>query len=186
MAFDLVAKLRLRDDFSDPLRKIQKQTERTQKIMDKLNKANMQTTKSTEQLSKAGSKLSSGFRGFGKMTDSVFSMKNAFIGLVGAIGGATAAHKIFESTIGEAAKYEQSLIMIQAMFDDEKAAKAYTEMLNKFAIDSPIMDSQTMFANSKSFITASKDVKQLEMMWSLTERLAATDPAQGLEGAVNL
>jgi hypothetical protein len=182
--FDLKARISLSDKFSDPLRKIQKQAERTQKIMDKLAKANMQTAKSTEQLSKAGSKLSRGFKGIGKVTDSVFSMKNSFIGLAGAIGGATAAHKIFDATIGEAAKYEQSQVMIEAMFDDEKVAKAYTEMVNKFAIDSPIMDSQTMFSSSKSFITASKDVKQLKMMWSLTERLAATDPAQGLEGAV--
>jgi hypothetical protein len=182
--FDLKARISLSDKFSDPLRKIQKQAERTQKIMDKLNKANVQTAKSTEQLSKAGSKLSSGFKGLGKMTDSVFSMQNAFVGLAGAIGGAATAHKIFESTIGEAAKYEQSQVMIEAMFDDEKAAKAYTEMVNRFAIDSPIMDSQTMFGSSKSFITASKDVKELEMMWSLAERLAATDVSQGLDGAV--
>ncbi|MEH6941685.1 hypothetical protein V7014_07435, partial [Bacillus sp. JJ722] len=41
-----------------------------------------------------------------------------------------------------------------------------------------------MYGNSKSFITVSKDMKQLEKMWSLAERMAAMDPAQGTEGAV--
>jgi len=41
-----------------------------------------------------------------------------------------------------------------------------------------------MFSNSKSFISQTKDVKQLEKIWNLTERLLAVDPKQGVEGAV--
>ncbi|MFE7820596.1 hypothetical protein ACFU1R_20565 [Priestia megaterium] len=41
-----------------------------------------------------------------------------------------------------------------------------------------------MFSNSKSFISQTKDVKQLEQIWNLTERLLAVDPKQGVEGAV--
>ncbi|MEW4281762.1 hypothetical protein [Priestia megaterium] len=57
-------------------------------------------------------------------------------------------------------------------------------MLNKFAIKSPVLDSSEMFSNSKSFISQTKDVKQLEQIWNLTERLLAVDPKQGVEGAV--
>jgi hypothetical protein len=188
MAFDLRAILRLDDKFSKPLSRIEKAAQRTKKVTDQLRDSNGRLRDSMGRFSKESDRAANSLGGFsGKASGALRGLgglQTAFLGIASAIGGATAAHKIFDSTIGEAAKYEQSLVMIEAMFDDEKAAKAYTEMLNKFAIDSPIMDSQTMFANSKSFITASKDIKELEMMWSLTERLAATDPAQGLEGAV--
>jgi hypothetical protein len=92
--------------------------------------------------------------------------------------------KIFHATVGEAMKMQQSEIVIGAMFDDTKASKSYMDMIDKMSIKSPLMDSQTMYGNSKSFITQTKDVKQLEKMWGLTERLMASDPQQGLEGAV--
>jgi hypothetical protein len=188
VAFDLVAKLKLQDNFSDKMRRIEKATQRAKKVSDQYRDSNGRLRDSMVRFSKESDRATKSIGGFsgkaGGALRGLGSLQTAFLGIAGAIGGAAAAHKIFESTIGEAAKYEQSQVMIESMFDNEKAAKAYTEMVNKFAIDSPIMDSQTMFSSSKSFITASKDIKELEQMWSLAERLAATDPAQGLDGAV--
>lgn len=116
--------------------------------------------------------------GIGKLT-------GIFAGLTGAIGGAIGAKKLFDATIGEAAKYEQSTIVIKAILNDKDLGQQYMDLVNKFAIDSPIMDSQTMLANSKSFLTTiGGDMKQLEKAWSLAERMAAIDPVQGVEGAV--
>ncbi|WP_461673445.1 hypothetical protein [Priestia megaterium] len=97
---------------------------------------------------------------------------------------AAGAYKTLEATIGQAMKMEQSQVTIDAMFDNKKLSKQYQDMLNSFAIKSPVLDSSEMFSNSKSFISQSKDVKQLEKMWNLTERLLAVDPKQGVEGAV--
>ncbi|KQL18860.1 hypothetical protein [Cytobacillus solani] len=121
--------------------------------------------------------LTSPLRAIGSLTTSLH-------GLVGAFTAAAGAKKIFEETIGQAAKYEQSTITISAMLNDKKLGQDYMKLVDKFAIDSPIMDSQSMLANSKSFLTQSKDMKQLEKMWSLAERMAAIDPYQGVEGAV--
>jgi hypothetical protein len=116
--------------------------------------------------------------GIGKLT-------GIFLGLSGAIGGAVGAKKLFDATIGEAAKYEQSTITIKAILNDKELGQQYMDLVNKFAIDSPIMDSQAMLANSKSFLTTiGGDMKQLKQAWSLAERMAAIDPVQGVEGAV--
>jgi hypothetical protein len=116
--------------------------------------------------------------GIGKLT-------GIFLGLSGAIGGAVGAKKLFDATIGEAAKYEQSTIVIKAILNDKDLGKQYMDLVDKFAIDSPIMDSQSMLANSKSFLTTiGGDMKQLEKAWSLAERMAAIDPVQGVTGAV--
>jgi hypothetical protein len=119
------------------------------------------------------------------MAGSIGKLTGIFAGLTGAIGGAVGAHKLFMATIGEAAKYEQSTIVIKAVLNDKELGQQYMDLVNKFAIDSPIMDSQTMLANSKSFLTTiGGDMKQLEKAWSLAERMAAIDPVQGVEGAV--
>jgi hypothetical protein len=128
--------------------------------------------------------MSSMSRGVSGAVNGVSRLTSGLHGLVGAYAAVSGAKKIFEETIGEAAKYEQSSIVIKAMLNDEKLGKDYMKLVDKFAIDSPIMDSQAMLANSKSFLTASKDMKQLEKMWSLAERMAAIDPMQGVEGSV--
>ncbi|MBA9027514.1 hypothetical protein [Peribacillus huizhouensis] len=130
-------------------------------------------------------------RGLGNAGRSIGSAITSLGGLASAIGGvylayeaARGAAKVFEATVGAAAKFENSEVMIGALFNDSKLAKQYTDMVDSYAIDSPIMNSQDMYGNSKSFITMTKDIRQLEKAWSLAERMAAIDPYQGVEGAV--
>ena len=185
MAFDLRARLRLDDRMSDPLRRIQRQTEQTQRIIDRLNRSTGATTRAMGSVNRETGRLSDGFRMMGRATKSIFSVKNAFLGVAAAIGGATTAKKVFDETIGAAARREQSTVTISAILNDKKLGKQYMDMINKFAIDSPIMNSEDMLANSKSFLTSiGKNMKQLEKAWSLAERMAAIDPMQGVEGAV--
>ncbi|PFP30134.1 hypothetical protein COJ96_06865 [Bacillus sp. AFS073361] len=123
-------------------------------------------------------------RSASSMAGNISKLTGMFAGLGAAIGSAAAARKIFDSTVLEAAKYEQSTVVINAMLNDKELGKQYMDLVNKFAIDSPIFNSQDMLGNSKSFISITKDMKQLEQLWSLAERLSAVDPVQGLEGAV--
>lgn len=174
MAFDLRAVLRLDDRFSDPMRRAERVTERTQRTMDRLSRTTNTVERSQERLNHSLSKVGRGFS----------SLKSGILAAAGAYATLQSAQNLFSSTVGNAAQFEQSNVVIGAMFDDKKLAKQYTKMLDKFAADSPVMDSQAMYANSKGFISQTKNVKQLEKMWSLAERMAAIDPAQGVEGAV--
>jgi hypothetical protein len=123
-------------------------------------------------------------RSISSLTSGVGSLTNSFLGLSAAIGGAVTAKKIFDETILAAAKYEQSTITISAILNDKELGKQYMDLVDRFAVDSPILNSQEMLANSKSFLTMIKDIDQLEKAWSIAERMAAIDPMQGTEGAV--
>ncbi|WP_127485927.1 hypothetical protein [Neobacillus mesonae] len=150
-----------------------------------MNRATDQLGRTTQRTHREMGRLSDGFKFLSKATGTIFSLKNAFLGLTAAIGGAAAAKKIFDETILAAAKYEQNTVTISAILNDKKAAKQYMQLVDKFAIDSPIMNSQDMLENSKSFLTTiGKDMKMLEKAWSLAERMAAIDPVQGTTGAV--
>jgi hypothetical protein len=177
MAFDLRAVLRLDDKFSKPLSKIEKATQRT-------NKVTQQLAKSTEQATKSTDRLATGFGRVGRASSGLGGIGRTFVGIAAAIGGATLAAKTFNSTVLAAAKHEQSSVMINAMFNDKNLAKQYMDMVDRISISSPILDSQGMYENSKSFITVTKDIKQLESLWSLAERMAAVDPLEGLSGSV--
>jgi hypothetical protein len=189
MAINLEARLRAMDDgftrtmerAESRMRSVRRTTDRLSGGMSSYDRMSRRAASSTDRFNSGMRKMGSGAK---KAISGITSLKGSFIGLTAAVGGAMAAKKAFDSTVWEAAKMEQSNVMIGAMFDDKKLAKQYTKMIDRIAIDSPLLNSQDMYGNSKSFITASKDIKQLERMWDLTERLNAVDPAQGVEGAV--
>lgn len=195
MAVSLKARISLVDKFSAPMRQIERQVERNQRALDNLRRKSNQAGNSMDKMNRSSSRASSGFSGLGRgvtgLAGGLGSLVRSFnpvaMGFAAVAAGATAAYgavKIFNATVGEAMKMQQSQIVISAMFDDKKLSTEYMKMLDKIAIKSPLMDSQQMYGNSKSFITASKDLGQLEQMWGLAERLMASDPQQGLEGAI--
>lgn len=237
MAFNLRAILKLDDQFTNPMRKIERQMRQTERMTQKMSDSNSRLNSTMNRAKYQAYKMQSGmnaasasFLKFGKSVSSsmnvlqnsahlrtylrevrrglpslgksgmdafktigrgalsagkaVLSLKTGFLGLAAAIGGVVAAKKVFSSTVGEAMKFEQSSIMIDAMFDNKKVSERYKDMMQKMAIDSPLLNSQDIFGNSKSFIMLTKNTDQLKEMWSLVERLNAVDPAQGVEGAV--
>lgn len=131
------------------------------------------TNNATNTVNRLGRAFTSPIRAVGNLT-------SGLNGLVGAYAAVRGAQKILEETVGAAAKYEQSTVTISAILNDKKLGQQYMDLVDKFAVDSPIMDSQSMLANSKSFLTSiGSDMKQLEKAWSLAERMAAIDPYQG-------
>lgn len=187
--FDLRAVLRLDgSQFSNALNRIARQTQhannQTQYFTDSAGRLRDHLGRFASSSNNAGNSVSRLGRAMTSPIRSIGSLTTSLNGLVGAYAAVRGAQEVFDNTVGEAAKYEQSTIMISAMLNDKELGKQYMELVDRFAIDSPILDSQGMLGNSKSFLTASKDMKQLEQMWSLAERMAAIDPYQGLEGAV--
>lgn len=188
--FNLRAVLRLDgSQFVRGMRQVERATERANRVnrtfvdsqgrlRDGMGRFAGSTATATNSMSRFGRAFTSPIRAVGNLT-------SGLTGLVGAYAAVRGAQKAFEETVGAAAKYEQSTVTISAILNDKKLGKQYMELVDKFAIDSPIMNSQDMLANSKSFLTSiGSDMKQLEKAWSLAERMAAIDPMQGVEGAV--
>lgn len=143
---------------------------------------------------RAGMAFGSGMKSVGSsiksMTSSVFSLNGAFIALAATYGTVKAAQGVFNATVGQAMDREQSQIVIGAMIQDEKKTRDYIKFMREMAIESPILDSKVMEKESRGFIAAVRaandgmfNQKQIEKMWSITEKLAAYNPIQGTEGA---
>lgn len=181
MAFDLTARLSLVDKMTKPLRSISKQMESFRKTTNGTRDANGRLRDEQGRFVSSGNRVA---KSFGSMTSSSRNYTASLAGVAAGIGAVIGVQKTLNATVGAAMKMEQSQIVIEAMIDDKSLSKQYMKMIDKFAIDSPVLDTQAMYANSKSFLAASTDLKELEKMWDLSERLVAVDPVQGVEGAV--
>jgi hypothetical protein len=206
MAFDLVAKLKLQDNFSDKMRRVEKQIERAKKATDTYTDANgrlrnaqgkfVASGKSaTKQLSaiermlqraglsannfgkNASNAMNRAARGTGGLVRSIGAVATAYM-------GAKAAASAWDRTIGAAAAYEMREVTVKAMFGGNftKNAQKYLDFVEgRAAVSQFSMDD--FLTAGKSFIPTTKDNKQLEKMVNLAERLGAIDPEQGITGA---
>jgi hypothetical protein len=188
LAFDLVARLKLKDDFSSKIRRASRSAQNMERVTRKLSSESSRLGSNMQRVSTSTDRASRSLRNFKSSSSmnigSITKFTGALAGLAAAFGGVVAAKKTFDATVLAAAKHEQSTVMINAMINDKAISKQYMDLIDRISVKSPILNSQDMYANSKSFLTQSKNLKQLEKMWSLAERLAAIDPAQGVEGAV--
>jgi len=195
MAINLTAIFRMRDEGSSRMRRL------TQ-MMDQMNRtsrsAGESVSRSQAAVSRLGSAVSStsnrmnGFStsvsrlhvGSNGLSASFGGLQSTLVGLASAYIGANGAAKLLNATIGKAAQFEQSKAIIQAAFQDNGATKQYMKMVDKIAIDSPLLNSGEMFAGSKGLLTLTKDMGQLEKSWKLVERLIASDPTKSIDDAV--
>ncbi|MBD7945280.1 hypothetical protein H9650_14230 [Psychrobacillus sp. Sa2BUA9] len=188
MAINLVARMRVDDGLTQPMRRITRQLGETERATTRLSRRMAQNDTQFNRFRRTTTGLVSGIsgltRGFGGLVSKINPLSMAFTGIATAATGAYGAVKIFNATVGEAMKMEQSKVVIGAMFNDKGVSDDYMKMMDKMAIKSPIFNSQDMYDNSKMYVSRTKDVKQLEKMWKVTERLAAANPMQGTEGAV--
>ncbi|NSL51701.1 hypothetical protein [Calidifontibacillus erzurumensis] len=194
MAYNLTAVLQLKDKYSKPMRQAIKVTEQlnkatkiAQKSTDTWRNANGRLRDSMGRFIKDGNlatKVFSGItKGAGGALSSVTKLTGAFVALSAAIGGYKLSKGIFDKTIGEAAKYEQSSVTVKTMFQDDAKYREFVKMAERVAIESPLLNSQDLFANAKSFVTKTSDIKQLERIFKIIEKLNVIDPVQGVQGA---
>lgn len=184
MAINLTAVFRMRDQGSSRMRRL------TQ-LMDQMNRTSRATGESVSRtqtavnrfggaISSTSNRMSSfstrmtGLRaGTNGLSASFSGMQSSLIGLMGAYAGVNGAAKLFNATIGAAANYEQNAMAISGMFGDDKQAKKYLQMIEKAAIDSPVLNSTDMMTNSKAFLGISKNLNELKQVWGLVERIQA-------------
>lgn len=184
MAIDLKAVFRVQDNGTSKLRKIMQQTQKVAQVTDQLAKSNQQAAKAANTFRDANGRLRDANGRFlsesnkllgtnGRLATSFGGLQSSIMGLVGAYSVAQGAAAAFNATIGAAAKFEQQSMALEGMFKDANKAEEYLKMLDRMAIESPVLNSSDMRKNSKAFVGLTKDMKQLEEMWGLTERLQA-------------
>ena len=110
-------------------------------------------------------------------------LKSQLLGIAGAYLGAQGAAKLYESTLGAASKYEASKVAIEAIFNEKSLSDSYLKVVEKMAIDSPLLNSSEMLGASKGLVAMTKNVDDLGKSWSIIEKLMVLDPTQGTEGA---
>jgi len=143
---------------------------RTQTAVNRFGGAISSTSNRMSSFSTRMTGLRAGTNG---LSASFSGMQSSLIGLMGAYAGVNGAAKLFNATIGAAANYEQNAMAISGMFGDDKQAKKYLQMIEKAAIDSPVLNSTDMMTNSKAFIGISKNLNELKQVWGLVERIQA-------------
>lgn len=119
----------------------------------------------------------------GRESGALQGLGASLVSVAGLYAAAQGASKAFQATIGAAAQYEQSEVAVKAIFNDDKASKAYLAMVDKMAIDSPLLNSGEMLKSSKTLTAMTKNVGDLGKAWSIIERLMVLDPTQGTDGA---
>ncbi len=192
MAYDLTAVLRLQDKFSRPMKLATQAAERMKRTTDQmsrsLNMTNKASASATGGITKMSAKAERAFatmsKGAAGTTSMIGGLRGQFVGLAAAIGGAYAAKQLFDRTIGSAANNELSVMQIDSMFGNQQKAKAYMESLRKMAVDSPLLNSNQMFDNSKSLLGMTRDLKTLGNTWKVVEKLMAWAPERGVDDAV--
>ncbi|AJK86303.1 phage tape measure protein [Lysinibacillus sp. A1] len=184
MAINLTAVFRMRDQGSSRMRRLTQLMERMNRTSRTTSESMSRAQSATNRLGGAVSSASNRMGGFATrvtslrvgadgVSASLRGMQSALIGLAGAYVGANGAAKLLNLTIGAAANYEQNAMAISGMFGDDKQAKKYLQMVEKAAIDSPVLNSTDMMTNSKAFIGISKNLDELKQVWGLVERIQA-------------
>ena len=193
-AFDLTAVFQLRDRGSTQLRNITRSMERMDRATQQASRAsdtyrnsNTRLQSAMSQVTREGTKTNTMMgrfkSGASSLRSSFGSLQSQIAGIAGAYLTARGAAALFNNTIGAAAKFEQSEVAVKAIFNDDAKSSAYLKMVDKMAIDSPLLNSGEMLGASKSLVAMTKNVDELGAAWSIIEKLMVLDPTQGTDGA---
>lgn len=108
-------------------------------------------------------------------TSGIGSAAAALVGIVASVG-------LFKKSIGGAMEMEQTQMQISALVGEAEKGKKMFDMLNDMGLKSTFSESDFLNAG-KAFLPITKDLGELNKMLGITERLAASNPLEGMEGA---
>lgn len=98
------------------------------------------------------------------------------------MGAGYGAYKLGNATLGGAMQMERDQITMNALVQDPKKAAQLYSKLYQNGLESTFSESD--FINSgKGFLPLVKDIDKVDQLTKLTERLAMSNPLQGMEGA---
>jgi hypothetical protein len=170
VAFDLTAQLKLNDiSFSKNVQKASKQLDNLKSV--------------SEKVSNGLSRMAiNGSRGFDSMSSSSNGLISNLTGLVATIGGVTLAAKGLQAVFGGAMQQETDKLTLNALVQDTEKATKLFDMLNEKGLKSVFSEGDFMTAG-KAFLPVTKDLGEINSLLGVTERLASSNPLQGMEGS---
>ncbi|RIJ63602.1 hypothetical protein [Rummeliibacillus sp. POC4] len=93
------------------------------------------------------------------------------------------AKSFLDATVGAAAQMELAQVQVTSLFGkNQKAANKFFDFLNKAGADS-MFSQEDFFGSGRAFVPLTKNLKELKYAVGITERLAASNPLEGMEGA---
>lgn len=201
MAYDLIARLKLVDNLSQPIRRaignmrgMKTETDAVSRSIHESNKATNMWRDSNGKLrdemgrfASAGNRYSGTFDKMGAsasgLRGNISGLHSSLIGLAGAYAAVSGGRKLFDVTVASAAKTEMEQAVIKALFNNTKKADEWFNYVEQRAKDSALFSMDDFLKSSKAYIPMTKDLNQLRQLTALTERLAASNPAEGMGGA---
>ncbi|MEZ2660589.1 hypothetical protein [Aneurinibacillus aneurinilyticus] len=201
MAYELTAKLKLVDEMSQPIRRaighvigMRKETDAVAKAVKGANKEQKlfhqeqrNLRDSMGKFNSEGRQYNSFFDKFNKNVSSakghVTGLHGTILGLAGAYAAVGSSRKIFDATVASAARTEMEQAVIKALFNNTKKSDEWFKWIEQRAKDSAMFSMDDFLSASKAYIPMTKDLDQLRRLTALTERLAASNQAEGMGGA---
>lgn len=165
MALNLRAKITLQDDFTRPMRKAHKQLQRS--------------TQAASRMSDGMNRVSRATR---RVKTSTASSVGTFVKLAGAVGAAALAYKGLQTSIQGAMELETNRITLEALVKDAEKANQLFELIQQKALMSTF-DERGFQSAAKAILPLTKNIDQINRSLEITERLAASNPLEGMEGA---
>ncbi|AUJ25194.1 transglycosylase SLT domain-containing protein [Virgibacillus dokdonensis] len=115
----------------------------------------------------------------GSVKKALFSIPSMITVGITMLGG----KQFLDSTLGAAARMELSQVQVTSLFGkNQKAAKEFFGFLNNAGANS-MFSQEDFFGSGRAFVPLTKNLKELKYAVDITERLAASNPAEGMEGA---
>ncbi|BDG48771.1 transglycosylase SLT domain-containing protein [Parageobacillus sp. KH3-4] len=125
-------------------------------------------------------------KGVDMASRTIGAVRNSLTSLPGmvTIGLSVAGVKsLTEATIGAAAKMEMAQVQVTSLFgENQKAAKKFFDFLNKAGANS-MFSQEDFFGSGRAYVPLTKNLDELKYAVKITERLAASNPLEGMEGA---
>ncbi|ALS27197.1 hypothetical protein IJ21_17960 [Paenibacillus sp. 32O-W] len=199
------------DEAGQAAREMSKDVDKTTKSVDKLGDEEERTAVSTRRLGGAirsmgtgiGSantrlhQYTNGFERFRRTAgNAISSVNRGLLGLgqatlrapftlPGLITGGAAAYgvgSLVKTSIGGAAELELQALQLEALTQDAKKAKRLFEDMNRLGLVS-VFSERDFLEGAKAFLPLTKDIDQINQLARLQERLAASNPTEGMAGA---
>ncbi|WP_214795150.1 MULTISPECIES: hypothetical protein [unclassified Exiguobacterium] len=163
------------------------------KNQDKLGRSTRQTTDAVERMKRTLSGIGTGFNNLGSQGVSamrvlggglkgIVSTLTSLPAMIAGAGAAFGAWKLGEAVLGGAMNKELSQMQMGALLADKGKGKELFGLVQDKAMTSMFAE-KDFAAAATTFLPVTKDFSEISRMMDINERLASSNPLEGMEGA---
>lgn len=174
MGNTLEAVFRLTDQYTATMEKINRSTESAEKRQKQAQKA---TKEYKQELSSIKGASTAAVSGLDKVATKIVGLASIAYATKKAIG-------VMFDAIKTGAEKQVQLNTFQSLLNSDEAGSALFDYTRAYGNQKSVLGSMGIANATKSFLPFTNDLKELNRLYELTERLYARDPTQGSDGAV--